>query len=559
MQGDPKQHPLEEIIDDYLHARVSRRGFLKRAGALGIGALTAGSILAACGGESTDGASPVATTEPVSGGTFREGYDRDFSPLDPVYSNWDDPGMNAVYEAVAIRDPQGTLVPMLCDSFESTATGWTFQLRDGLKFHSGAALTAAAVVDAYNAFRDPQVGQNAVFWTPIKSVKADGQTMTCATDGPYQAFQETVCVETSYILNLKARAEAGEDYGSKVVDGSGPFTLETFTPGQRVVVKRWEEYPGSVTPFFANKGKAYLDGIEWVPILEASQRAAELETGNVDAVKNPPAQDIEGLKSNPDLVVQEFQELSNFFLWLNLGRKDSGSMTCESVRPSRTPSTGRRSSTRCSSATAWRPTVRCRLSRSGTTRRSSAFNQFDTAKAEALLDEAGWTKGSDGIRAKGGNRLSFKCMNITDTIENQVMQALSQMLQKVGVEMTVSSLSAAAYWPKISNEATAFALKGLWSSMIDLTQYFIGYLQSPSEALDMANAAYDKWLTAATSKSWRRRQTTIRWWSRNSCSSSRSTRRTASGRTTSRWWDGRRTRPTSIPSTTTSGCQSEAK
>jgi peptide/nickel transport system substrate-binding protein len=498
MQEDPRQHPLEEIIDDYLHARVSRRGFLKRAGALGIGALTAGSILAACGGESTDEASPVATTEPVSGGTFREGYDRDFSPLDPVYSNWDDPGMNAVYEAVAIRDPQGTLVPMLCDSFESTATGWTFQLRDGLKFHSGAALTAAAVVDAYNAFRDPKVGQNAVFWTPIKSVKADGQTMTCATDGPYQAFQETVCVETSYILNLKARAEAGEDYGSKVVDGSGPFTLETFTPGQRVVVKRWEEYPGSVTPFFANKGKAYLDGIEWVPILEASQRAAELETGNVDAVKNPPAQDIEGLKSNPDLVVQEFQELSNFFLWLNLGRKELGfddlrvrqaishAIDRQAIVDSLFFGHGVATYGPLPSEQKWyNPQV-------------ESFNQFDTTKAEALLDEAGWTKGSDGIRAKGGNRLSFKCINITDTIENQVMQALSQMLQKVGVEMTASSLSAAAYWPKISNEATAFALKGLWSSMIDLTQYFIGYLQSPSEALDMANAAYDKWLTAAT-------------------------------------------------------------
>ncbi len=448
--------------------------------------------------ESTDEASPAATTEPVSGGTFREGYDRDFSPLDPVYSNWDDPGMNAVYEAVAIRDPQGTLVPMLCDSFESTATGWTFQLRDGLKFHSGAALTAAAVVDAYNAFRDPQVGQNAVFWTPIKSVKADGQTMTCATDGPYQAFQETVCVETSYILNLKARAEAGEDYGSKVVDGSGPFMLETFTPGQRVVVKRWEEYPGSVTPFFANKGKAYLDGIEWVPILEASQRAAELETGNVDAVKNPPAQDIEGLKSNPDLVVQEFQELSNFFLWLNLGRKELGfddlrvrqaishAIDRQAIVDSLFFGHGVATYGPLPSEQKWyNPQV-------------ESFNQFDTAKAEALLDEAGWTKGSDGIRAKGGNRLSFKCMNIADTIENQVMQALSQMLQKVGVEMTVSSLSAAAYWPKISNEATAFALKGLWSSMIDLTQYFIGYLQSPSEALDMANAAYNKWLTAAT-------------------------------------------------------------
>jgi peptide/nickel transport system substrate-binding protein len=498
MQGDPKQHPLEEIVEDYLHARVSRRGFLKRAGALGIGALAAGSILAACGGESTDEASPVATTQPVSGGTFREGYDRDFSPLDPVYSNWDDPGMNAVYEAVAIRDPQGTLVPMLCDSFESAATGWTFQLREGLKFHSGAALTTAAVVDAYNAFRDPKVGQNAVFWTPIKSVKADGQTMTCASDGPFQAFQETVCVETSYIPNLKARAEAGDDYGSKVVDGTGPFTLETFTPGQRVVVKRWEEYPGSVVPYFSNKGKAYLDGIEWVPILEASQRAAELETGNVDAVKNPPPQDVEGLKSNPDLVVQEFQELSNFFLWLNLGRKELGfddlrvrqaishAINRQAIVDSVFFGHGVATYGPLPSEQKWyNPQV-------------ESFNQFDTAKAEALLDEAGWAKGGDGIRAKDGNRLSFKCMNITDTTENQVMQALSQMLQKVGVEMTASSLSAAAYWPKITNEATAFALKGLWSSMIDLTQYFIGYLQSPSEALDMANAAYDKWLTAAT-------------------------------------------------------------
>jgi peptide/nickel transport system substrate-binding protein len=499
MQGESKQYQLEEIINDYLQARVSRRGFLVRAGALGLSALTAGSILAACGGESSSGgASPVATSSPVTGGTFREGYDRDFSPLDPVYSNWDDPGMNAVYEAVAIRDPQGTLVPMLCESFESTASGWTFQLRDGLKFHSGAAVTPAAVVAAYNAFRDPKVGQNAVFWTPIKSVKADGQTMTCATDGPFQAFQETVCVETSYIPNLATRKKAGEDYGSKVVDGTGPFTLETFTPGQRVVVKRWEEYPGSVVPYFANKGKAYLDGIEWVPILEASQRAAELETGNVDAVKNPPPQDVERLKSNADVVVQEYQELSNFFLWLNLGRKELGfddlrvrqgishAINRQAIVDSVFFGHGVATYGPLPSEQKWyNPQV-------------ESFNQFDTAKAESLLDEAGWSKGSDGIRTKDGNRLSFKCINITDTIENQVMQALSQMLQKVGVEMTASSLSAAAYWPKITNTCTAFALKGLWSSMIDLTQYFIGYLQSPSEALDMANAAYEKWLTAAT-------------------------------------------------------------
>src|ERR1700722_19038476 len=319
---------IDRVVADYMSGGLSRRGFLQRAGLLGLGAVATGSLLAACSSssKSTSSGSAAATPTgaPVVGGTFREGYDRDFTPPDPVQNAWADPDFNAFFEALIIRDPQGALVPMLASSSTSTATGWTFELRDGLTFQSGAPLTAAVVVQNFKLFADPKTGQNAIFWTPITSITSSGQTITCTTNGPFQAFQESVSTEYSYILNPAARAAAGADWGSKVIDGTGPFKLDSYVPGSHVTGKRWDGYPGTVVPFFANKGKAYLDAVEWVPITQASQRAPEIETSNVDAVKNVPPQDIARLKSNNGLVVQEFQELSNFFLSLNRAHTELG-------------------------------------------------------------------------------------------------------------------------------------------------------------------------------------------------------------------------------------------
>ena len=332
--------------------------------------------------------------------------------------------MVAVYEALAYRDPHGNLVPMLADSFQSTDTGWVFHLREGLKFHSGAACTPQVVCEDYDLFRNPKIGQNGVFWSEIKSVTASGQNIKCATKGPARAFQETVPTETSLILNPAARAKAGNAYGSRVVDGTGPFYLTSYMPGNKVVVKRWEEYPGSVLPFLQNKGKAYLDSIEWLPIVEASQRAPELETGNVDAIKNPPPQDVDTLKANPGLVVIEKPELSNFFIWLNVGKGSSGFGDLR-VRQAMSYAIDRAAIVKTiffgHASVTYGPIPR------GTSWYNSQVDSagsFDVAKANAILDQAGWVKGSDGIRAQNGEKLDFTTYNLTDSIENQVMQSI---------------------------------------------------------------------------------------------------------------------------------------
>jgi len=110
------------------------------------------------------------------------------------------------------------------------------------------------------------------------------------------------------------------DYGKNVIDGTGPFEFVEWVPGDHVTVKRWEAYPGSMTPFFKNKGKAYLDGINWKFIQEAASRALAIENGELDALHGPAPQDIDRLKKNGNLTVTQLGEESVWFIGLNFDR-----------------------------------------------------------------------------------------------------------------------------------------------------------------------------------------------------------------------------------------------
>jgi len=490
-------------LQEFASQGVTRRGFLSGAMSMGFSAAFASQFLAACSSApvtpaDSASASPSAPAAPRVGGIFREGYDRELTAPDPVQNAWADPTFNAFYEGLLIRNPEGSPVPMLASDFTSGPTGWTFTLRDGLKFHSGAAVTPAVVVEDFKLFSDPKSGQNFPWWTPITSIAADGNVITCSTKSDYRAFQETITTEYAYILNPAARAKAGAEYGASVIDGTGPFTLDAFTP-QGCTASRWNDYPGSITPFFQNKGKAYLDGIKWVPITQGSQRANELESGNVDAVKNAPPQDVDRLKANPDLVVVEFQELSNFFLSVNLGNTKLGFDDIK-VRQAISAAIDRQGLVDAvylghAAATYgpvppgfkwYNPAV-------------EPMNAFDPEKAATLLDSAGWKLGADGIREKNGTKLSFTTLQMANSTEEAVMQAVVQMLKKVGIEMKVEALEGAAFFPKLTNTLDSYAFKWLWSGVVDVTALFVQFYQ-PTDAPGAKTTleAYAPWEDASS-------------------------------------------------------------
>jgi peptide/nickel transport system substrate-binding protein len=488
---------LDEIVSDYLANRIGRRDFIRQAVILGISMSTAAAILAACT-SSSSGTSAVKT-----GGTFIEGYDRDFTKMDTVVSGWADPGYVALYEFTMIRDFQGKIVPALFESWKVSSDNltWTLKVRDNVKFHSGPPMTNANVVEDFNIFRDPKVGQNQVFWKTVTDVSAgSGNTVVLKLSKPWAAIGETLATEYSMIHNEASRKAAGDTYGATVVDGTGPFKLTEFTPGKQVIVSRNEQYSGTAIPFLDNKGKAYVDAVKWVPLKEPANRANEMEAGTVMAMKNPAGQDVDRLKANPNLVVQEWPSTANSFIALNCALTRLGFDQVE-VRQAISHAIDREGIVKSvffghAVATYGPLNPNFKWYEKGVEK----FNQYDPEKSKSLLDGAGWKPGSDGVRQKNGQRLSFTYYNWAQQSDGApVMEAVSGSLAKVGVDMKVVSLESAAFFPHWNDTAEAFGYEWLWSSPIDVLVIFatIPSLAFNGNLADLA-AAFAGWQSAAS-------------------------------------------------------------
>ncbi|CAN5542482.1 ABC transporter substrate-binding protein [soil metagenome] len=495
------QRELSTLVAAYADSRVSRRQFIGRAAALGIGASTAAALLA---GVNTRQAM-AQDEEPVPGGRFTWGYDRDVTKMDPVSSGWADPGYNALYEYTMIRHPESGLpVAALAESWDVSKDGleWRLKIREGIVFHSGEAVTAEIVADNFNVFRDPEQGQNAIFWATVTDVTADeGNIVVVSTSAPFAAFPETLATEYSMIYNPAARAEAGDQFGATAADGTGPFTLTNFAPGQEALMTKWAEYHGSNIEFVQNKGPAYIDELRFVPILESGNRAIEVESGNVDAVTNPGGQDVDRLAANPDLVVVEFPQPANVILSLNhqdttLGFDDiqvrqaiSHAIDREGI--AQAVYFGHAVATYGPIASNWK------WYDAGV----EAFNQFDPELSRSLLDEAGWVEGSGAIREKDGVQLSWTNMNFGNQPFNQpIMEIISENLREIGAEMNNENLELAAFQEARASEPQSWSQEWLWSSPLDVLVIFAKVL--PSSAYNGDNPdllqAFDDWQSAAT-------------------------------------------------------------
>ncbi len=494
---------VQDLIGAYAERRIGRRELMKRAAAIGITAPMIASM-------ATLAAPAIAVraqdAEPQTGGRFTEGYDRDFTRMDPVQSGWADPGYNALYDYTMVRDPEGAIVPMLAESWEISDDNltWTLKIRDGIVFHSGTPCTAASVVENFDLFRDAATGQNAIFWGPVTDVQeGEGNTVVVTMSHPFAAFPETLATEYSMIFNQDVRSEAGDTYGASVEDGTGPFTLTEFSPGNQVLFTNWPDYPGSGVPFVTNPGPAYIDELRFVPILEPANRANELEAGGVDAIKNPSPQDFDRLTSNPDVTVMEWANPANLFIALNhantkLGFDDirvrqaiSHAIDREAI--AEVIYFGHAVATYGPIAPNWNwynPEV-------------EQFNQYDVEQGKALLEEAGWTEGSDGVREKDGNKLAFTLYNWGDqTYGSQINEAIIDMLSDIGVKMDLVTLPTAEFFPRVTNlddPIDAFSYEWLWSSPMDVLVIFntIPSLEFHGADPELL-AAFDQWQSAST-------------------------------------------------------------
>ena len=487
--GDANMQPsVQGLVEQYLGGGLSRRQFVKGAVALGLGMTTIGSLLAACNSSS----STSTSTTPKVGGTLKEGYDLDFSRLDPINTNWYDPAFYAVYESLVTNDPQGNYVPQIASSWTVAPDGLsvTFKIRSGLKFQSGAPLNAAAIKAVYDGIADPKNGSPlGSIWVPVASTEAPDDT-TLIIKLKHAYFDLFNIVKTGYwdIINMAYRKQLGDKYGQQGVDGSGPFTLVDWVPVSHTSVKRWDGYPGTVTPFIPNKGKPYLDGITWLTILDAPQRAIQIQNGEIDTLRGPAFQDIATLQANKDLTVTQLKEWSGYFFTLNFDKTELG-FNDVNVRQALSHAVDRAGIVKALLFNYGEPLYGPITSADKSyTKDVEQFNQFDTGKANSLLAAAGWKAGSDGILVKNGTKFSFEMIIEAGSFNQLLGSAIQAQLKTVGVDLKVTSLDLGTFFNKAFANPDSVLFYYLWPVPIDVVTLFVNSVNAHGKGPNWGNA-----------------------------------------------------------------------
>ena len=224
----------------------------------------------------------------------------DVQSLDPQIQNdtTSEQVVKMLYNTLLKFEDDGTVVGDLAESWsvsEDKLT-WTFNLKQGVKFHNGKELTSADVKATFDRALNAEAGglRTTEIIKMFTAVEApDPYTVTITTDGPYGPMESLMCNMSLGIMDADYIEQYGLDLGTSVEgeNGTGPFKVVSWERDQEIVVERFDDYFG--TP-------AKLKTVVYTVIPEAGSRVIALETGEVDVIDKPTNEDLERLEADTE-------------------------------------------------------------------------------------------------------------------------------------------------------------------------------------------------------------------------------------------------------------------
>jgi len=355
--------------------------------------------------------------------------------------------------------------PALAESWTTSADGrtWTFRLRKGVRFHDGVELTADDVVFNMEAAFTPGVQTSrrdvlTIAGKPIKWRKVDTYTVEFQTAEPFGAFLRTMTGNGGYILpkhKLEAALKPGAAEFNKTwgvntppreIVGTGPYIMQSYTPGERIVFLRNPRYwkvdaQGNRLPYLARHVELIVTNLD---ALRLKFQAGETD---VYAVRPRDFGEFKAREQSGKYTVYEPGPTAGTeFLVLN--------MNPQGVKPPKLT---------------WFSNLKFRQAISHAIDRSAVANQvyggrarpqfgpitpankvffnpkvkqypYDLARAEALLAEAGFKRGADGaLRDAGGNPVEFTVATNSDNTDRVAIgNVVRQDLAKLGIKITLA-------------------------------------------------------------------------------------------------------------------------
>jgi peptide/nickel transport system substrate-binding protein len=440
---------------------------LHRLAVLGTGAALASGLLAACGASGTGAAGGA----PVKGGTITYAHVQE-PPC--IFGGWIQQAYisRQVLDGLVTEDEDGSVKPWLATSWEVSPDGltYTFTLKPGVTFTDGTPLDAAAVAYNFDQFENTDINSTAkVSIDPYyRSAEAiDATHLAIHLNRPYPQFLTLITQGYFGIQSPTALKNRSKEENCEKPIGSGAFTVEQWKKGQEVVFKRNPDYT-SWPATAKHEGPAYVDEIRWKFVPDGTSRYASLTTGQSDVVYEVPTVNWKDAQSRFTNTIRYITPGKPVSFYLNTAQ---GPFADKLVRQAFAYGADRKGAVEAGfhGVIPYEGNPAMSQSTPDYNETVAGAYAYDASKAEALLDQAGWTKGPDGIRVKDGKPLTIRLVYGAGFIFTQegatVLQALQEQWKEVGFDVELVPATMAELWGgKYGDPSTFDATPSYWTS-----------------------------------------------------------------------------------------------
>ncbi|PHS05518.1 MAG: ABC transporter substrate-binding protein [Blastopirellula sp.] len=212
------------------------------------------------------------------------------------------------------------LVPSLALSWETSDDGlvWTFDLREGVKFHDGTPFNAEAVAFTINRIIQPDhphAYDNVIPFYPnyegIESVTPiDEHTVQFKLKHPSATFISNMAMFPASIVSPTAVKIHKEHFARNPV-GTGPFKFEHWKTDQQLVLAANDNHW---------RGRPTVDRVIFIPVKESAVRVKQLERGEIHIADNLPPSEVDELAKLPTIKIQETEGMNVGYMTMNMDK-----------------------------------------------------------------------------------------------------------------------------------------------------------------------------------------------------------------------------------------------
>jgi peptide/nickel transport system substrate-binding protein len=328
-----------------------------------------------------------------------------------------------VAETLVSSDLEGDLEPGLSPKWTESADGrsWTFELPEAVTFHDDTPVTAEAAVESLQAAYAEAASPLSA--APIETIAADGDAVRIDLDKPYPSLP---AVLTHYSTVVLAPSSYDEGRVTQVI-GTGPYEIEEVELPARVDVTRFDGFRGD---------EPAIERISFQAVARAESRALMAISDQADVVFGlEPSGRQRVDEGDSATMVSSLQPRS---LMMKVNMQDP---ILEDVRVREALSLALDRAAMADAVLREEDLAATQLFPPSL----SAWNQpdlepleHDAEAAAALLDEAGWQEGADGVRVKDGDPLQLTLTTYPDRPELPALAtAIQAELKQVGVAVKV--------------------------------------------------------------------------------------------------------------------------